>query len=163
MICIKITQPFHVLLWCGVMAGRRVEAGAASCTQYKKLVDSTNRSAIHAISFRNYLLKMVNLKNTNKSENKRFKHSVFLVNTNIAQYLKIVSSFSYCRIIKLFIWTTVVLPLIVMVINDGVMETSQIWKHETYSGWRFWRMLKLRWRVRWRWYAVVPNIWFHSS
>ena len=52
MICVKITQPFNAMYCCGVMAGER--AGAASRTApavrsaVQKMVDSTNRSAIHA-------------------------------------------------------------------------------------------------------------------
>ena len=72
-------------------------------------------AAIHDNCFRNYLLKMVNLNITNKSENKRFKH------------LFILQNYYNCP----FELNTNFLAIDFNGYGHGVMEMSQIWKHKT--------------------------------
>ena len=62
------------------MAGRLPAAAVVRSTKNRLTAQTVWCAAIHANCFRNYLLKMVNLNITNKSENKRFKHLFILQN-----------------------------------------------------------------------------------
>ena len=125
MICVKITQPFHVLLWW--WAGYQQKQWYA----VQKTGWQHKQSGV-------LLFMLIVLETT------CWKWWIWILQIKVK--IKGLNIYLFCRTTIIVHLTTNFLAINFDGYGHGVMEMSQIWKHKRCSGW-FWRMLR---RVQWR-------------